>query len=601
MGKIGLKQFSKVLKWIILLYFKISPFRTSFLILSQLLITIRGLILAFILGKLIDRIGIEYASSTPNIAVIYPLLVWLIAYYIVFEGLISELSAYCRRSLRYLSRSNLEIIFYHKLNELGIQTLEQPGMQDRVKRADEWLRDSMYVLDQIVQLISNLGLVITTAIIIYKYIPIMVPLLVIYAVIRFLPDRYFSKQDFNWEIDNTEKLRMIRNLLWSLSDPKELLEIKITNAFSFLDKKVKNFYKWYNEGILKIIKNTHLTGFGLEIGQNIFGVAGYLIIIRKTIFHSLTIGDMVFQFRALDSFANSLSRVLDSITNMYDVGIKMVDVIYVFEAKPINNSGTIKLIKTDKPPEIEFQNVTFRYPNSNTNVFENLNMKFNSGENVALVGHNGAGKTTIVKLLARIYQVTSGRILINGININDLNIEDWYEHIGILFQEYAFYPTLSVKDNIIIGNHKNTNSEKDVVSSATNAEAHEFIMEYKDGYNQILSEQFEGGIRPSTGQKQKIAIARFFFRNPALAIFDEPTSAIDTVSEYNIFNRIYKFFRKKTVIIISHRFSTVRNADTIFVINKGKLIEQGSHKELMEKEGYYAKAFNLQASGYKED
>jgi len=485
------------------------------------------------------------------------------------------------------------------MNELGIQTLELPEMQDKIKRADEWLRDSMHVLEQVVDLIANIVLSIASAVIIYKYIPAMVPLLVIYALIRFLPDRYFSKQDFNWQVENTESSRKARMLSNILADPKELLEIKINSAYNFLDNKVRSFYDWYNAGMIKIIRNTHTTNFSLGIGQSIFGIAGYFVIIRKTILGALTVGDMLFQFRALDNFSGSLSHTLETVSSMYDVAIKMTDVVDVFEATPVHSDGRQKL-DTSKPPEIEFCNVSFKYPNAGTYVFKDLNFKFKSGENVAIVGHNGAGKTTLVKLLARVYRVSKGEILINGININDLQIDNLYKQIGVLFQEYSFYAYLSAKENIIIGNHSKKFTDADVINASINAEAHEFISEYKDGYNQILSEHIEGGIRPSTGQKQKIAIARFFFRNPSLAIFDEPTSAIDAVSEYRIFNKIYKFFRKKTVVIISHRFSTVRNADTIFVINKGKLIEEGSHQMLMRQNGYYAKAFNLQAKGYKE-
>jgi len=598
MKKLNLLQFIKVIKWVISLYMQISPFRTTFLVLSRALQTIRNLVIAFIFGKLIDEVARQIASDNPSLTEIYPFLLYLLIYYVIFEGIINELSTYCRRSLRHLSRRSIEVVFYKKLNEIGIQTLENPGMQNKVKRADEWLRDSEFVLEQIVELISGIALAITSAFVIYKYVPSMVPILVIYAVIRFLPERHFSKLGFNWQVDNTEKSRMNRVLANYLSDPKELLEIKINSAFRYLDQKIEEFYKWYNAGMLRIIKNSHLASFGLGTGQSIFGIAGYLIIIRKTILQNLTLGDMTFQFRAFDSFASSLSGVLDSFTWMYDISIKMTDVVDVFEAVPEYKDGTIKFAKMEAAPEIEFRNVTFRYPGSSKNVFENLNMKFNSGSNIALVGHNGAGKTTIVKLLARVYRSSEGQILINGININDLSIEDWYKHIGILFQEYAFYPSLNVRENIVIGDPEKKSSEKEMLQASINAEADEFIKEYKNGYDQLMSEQYEGGIRPSTGQKQKIAIARFFFRNPKLAIFDEPTSSIDAVSEYRIFNKIYEFFRRKTVLIISHRFSTVRNADIIFVIDKGKIIESGSHDELMKAQGYYANAFNLQAKGY---
>lgn len=168
------------------------------------------------------------------------------------------------------------------------------------------------------------------------------------------------------------------------------------------------------------------------------------------------------------------------------------------------------------------------------------------------------------------------------------------------FQEFNFYRHLSVKENILVGKPMKQMDEKKIIEAAKNADAHNFIMEYKDKYDQIMSEKIEGGIRPSTGQAQKIAIARFFYRNAPLAIFDEPTAAIDAISEYKIFNTIYNFFENKTVVIISHRFSTVRNADRIIVLDKGKIVEEGTHEQLLTKRnGIYRKSYKLQAEGYK--
>jgi len=285
---------------------------------------------------------------------------------------------------------------------------------------------------------------------------------------------------------------------------------------------------------------------------------------------------------------------------MNEFSVKMKDLIALFEMKPTLADGDIKLPYLETPPSIEFRNVSFKYPKANKYVFKNLSFKIESGEEVALVGHNGAGKTTIVKLLARIYPVTKGEILINGININNLARDDWYKNLGILFQEFNFYTHLSVKENILVGKPMKEIDEKKIIEAAKKADAHNFIMEYKNKYDQIMSEKIEGGIRPSTGQAQKIAIARFFYRNAPLAIFDEPTAAIDAVSEYKIFNTIYHFFENKTVIIISHRFSTVRNADRIIVLDKGKIVEEGTHEKLVNKRnGIYRKSYKLQAEGYK--
>jgi ATP-binding cassette subfamily B protein len=313
----------------------------------------------------------------------------------------------------------------------------------------------------------------------------------------------------------------------------------------------------------------------------------------------ISIGSVIFYIRSLDYFTSSLTRMLSTTTYLNEFGIKINDLVKLFEMEPMYKDGHIKLGKLDKAPKIEFKNVSFKYPGSEKYIYQNLNLKINSGERVAIVGHNGAGKTTLVKLIAKIYPANGGEILINGINLSDIKTSEWYKNLGVLFQEFNFYGHLTAKENIYLGNPSEPMDENSIVEAAINADADEFIMEYKKGYDQLLSERYKDGIRPSTGQKQKIAIAKFFYRNAPVAIFDEPTAAIDAVSEYKIFNKIYSFFEKKTVVIISHRFSTVRNADRIIVIEKGKILEEGSHADLLGKNGAYAHAFRLQAEGYR--
>ncbi|KKT69349.1 MAG: ABC transporter, ATP-binding/permease protein [candidate division WWE3 bacterium GW2011_GWB1_44_4] len=256
------------------------------------------------------------------------------------------------------------------------------------------------------------------------------------------------------------------------------------------------------------------------------------------------------------------------------------------------------MAKLKEGPKIALDNVSFSYPNSEKRVLNNVSLTIQAGEKVAIVGHNGAGKTTLVKLLCRIYQPTNGKIVVNVDNLSSLALPSWYQNIGVLFQEFNTYPQLSVKENIYIGNASEQVDEVAIRLAAQSADAAAFIDEFPAKFDQILSEKFKGGIRPSTGQWQKLAIARFFYRNAPLVIFDEPTASIDAVSEYNIFNRIYDFFKQKTVIIISHRFSTVRNADRIIVLDHGEIVEEGTHAALMSNNGYYAKAFTLQAKGY---
>ncbi len=250
-----------------------------------------------------------------------------------------------------------------------------------------------------------------------------------------------------------------------------------------------------------------------------------------------------------------------------------------------------------KPPRIEFREVSFTYPGSSQKVLDKFSLTVEPGQKVAFVGENGAGKTTLVKLLGRFYDIDEGEILIDGVNIKQLDLPSWYETLGVLFQDFIKYE-YPLKDNIRFGNAKLAQDMAAIVEAAKQAGADSVADQLPDKYNQVLGRTFEGGIDISTGQWQKVALARGFYRDARVLILDEPTAAIDARAESEIFERVERLAENKTVLIISHRFSTVRNADKIYVIESGKIIEGGSHEELIQLKGTYATLFNLQAKGY---
>jgi len=597
---LSIKEFIKTIVWIFKIYYEISPSKTILLIITRIIRDARGILYSFFYAKLIDELIKVAQSGTKSFESLIPYLVGLLVYYIFISGLVNNIDRYAYRSIKQISRMRLEIMFAQHLNYLGIQNLEDPDVQNRVSRSSDWLQSTFDMLQETIYFISNLVRVFISGAIILSFFPLMIPILIITTIIKFFPDQYFMKKDFHWQVDNSEKRRIAWSDINTVQNSKDLQEISIVGGYEYFKERYFSFFTSFNNGLLKIIKDKEITNFFLLSLESFVGILAYAVIFYRHIQGLFTLGTATFQIQSLGTFTGSLDSMLSSITIMNEYSVKMKDLITLFEMKPAIKDGNIKLPYLGTPPSIEFKNVSFKYPKANRYVFKDLSFKIESGEEVALVGHNGAGKTTIVKLLARIYPVTKGQILINGIDINNLAINDWYKNLGVLFQDYNFYSHLSVKENIHLGKPTRDLNDKEIIEAAKKADAHSFIMEYKNKYDQIMSEKIEGGIRPSTGQAQKIAIARFFYRNAPLAIFDEPTASIDALSEYKIFNTIYNFFENKTVIIISHRFSTVRNADRILVLEKGKIVEEGTHEQLLTKRnGIYRRSYKLQAEGYK--
>ena len=317
----------------------------------------------------------------------------------------------------------------------------------------------------------------------------------------------------------------------------------------------------------------------------------------------ISIGDFSLYSSQVVSFGSSVSRIANTFGGIYRNTLELEDYYELLDSKKaLDYTKSIKYINNLKNSEksfsVEFKNITFSYPESDKKVFDNFNLKINPGEKIAMVGINGAGKSTLIKLLLRFYDPQSGEVLINNINIKEIDLDQYYLQVGVLFQQFKKYE-MTVKDNVWMGNVEEINNDAEIKDALEESSAMEFVKDYPNKLGQMLGKIFKDGIEPSGGQWQKIALARAFFRNAELLILDEPTSSIDAKAESEIFEKVELLSKDKTVIIISHRFSTVRNADRIVVIDNGKILEQGSHEELISLRGKYAELFELQAKGYR--
>ena len=314
---------------------------------------------------------------------------------------------------------------------------------------------------------------------------------------------------------------------------------------------------------------------------------------------NLLIGTLTFVLTAIGDLRQSLSGLFSNLCRQYQDSLFVTDIFKMLDLKPVVKKLEKSIVlDQNKTSEIVFDNVTFSYPGTKKKVLKNFSLKISPGEKLALVGVNGAGKTTFVKLLCRFYDPDDGRIIVGGHDLKEIDLESWYSQLGAIFQDYARYHFV-VKEAITVGRSGNVSSLEKVKEAAKASEADKFIEEWEKKYESMLGKEFTEGIEPSIGQWQKLALARTFYRDPKVLILDEPTSSIDAEAEAKIFEKLELLPKDRTVILISHRFSTVRQANKIGVIEEGELKELGTHEDLLKLNGTYAHLFNLQAKGYK--
>ena len=332
------------------------------------------------------------------------------------------------------------------------------------------------------------------------------------------------------------------------------------------------------------------------------GTAGYYgayaFIGVETVKGAITIGSLTFLVGSFRQLKSSLEGILNRFTSISQGALYLKDFFQFFDLKPEVASPAAPLPFPNPIREgFVFENVGFRYPSSQKWVFQHLNFKLNAGEKLAIVGENGAGKTTLVKLLTRLYDPTEGRILLDGRDLREYDLTELQRHIGVIFQDYIRL-MMTVQSNIAVGDINQINNLDRIATASERSLAAALIGRLPNGFQQVLGRHFNGGTELSGGEWQKIALARAYMRDSELLILDEPTAALDARAEYEVFQRFAELTRGKMALLISHRFSTVRMADRIVVIENGRLIESGSHETLMAKQGRYAELFQLQARGY---
>lgn len=597
-----MKKFWQTTKRAIVFAWQTSPLLYFGRLVLQIFQGILPLANAFLAGRIINLVVaylVHHQGSTTPIFILTGLSATL-----SFGGqVLSSLDRYWSSITDYRFDMTLQQRLFSQFQRLDQSYYEDPAFNTQLAKVD----DNRYAILQFSNNLFQLTTSLVTLVVAASALVALNPLLLLVLAISVAPVVYIESQASlerwrKWDVIG-EDWRLMWNSRTTLLDPIRVKEIKMTGIYDHLVELWRRYFKKFKDLDIQIERRTlkRRGAAGVLSGVVELGVDIWLLLKVLARGSRFGLGDFQFYRQVVNNFSGSLTGLSTSYQRLQDNQRYIEDVFNLLALAPrVTEPAQPVSLPATQVPEIEVKNISFRYPGTKKYIFKDFSMHIKPGEAVAIVGENGAGKTTLIKLLMRFYDVEEGEILINGHNLKQLKLSDWYRHIGVLFQDFNHYGYLTAGDNIKLGDVSDYKNSRRLTKASQAAGAEQFIEAYPQKYDQILDRSFEQGIEPSGGQWQRIALARAFFRNAGILILDEPTSAIDARGEYEIFQQIAKTQADKTTIIISHRFSTVRNADRIYVMDQGELIESGSHDDLIKiQNGHYRELFEMQAEGYR--
>jgi ATP-binding cassette subfamily B protein len=486
----------------------------------------------------------------------------------------------------------------HHASRLDLASYEDPVFYDKLERARVQATDRIAMIHSIGNILQQFVMATSLSAGIFWFSPWLLALLVVAVVPAFLGESHFAFLGYSLNIRQTPVRRQIDYLRVLGASKESAKELKLFGLSDFITGEYAKLSNEVYDQNVALARRRLWAGSLLSLLSTTGYYGAYAYVVYRTVTGDLSLGTLQFLAGAIAGASANIQTIFATFSSIADQSLFLTDLVEFFKMQPRVQS-TQSAIPAPRPIRsgFQFEQVSFTYPGTERKVLDRLDLRIDPGERIALIGENGQGKTTIVKLITRLYDPNAGRILLDGVDLREYSIEDLHREIGVIFQDFMRYE-MSARKNIGVG-RIDVDAEDEVRLAARKSLADAVIGRLPKGYEQLRGRRFEGGVDLSGGEWQKIALARAYLRDAQLLILDEPTAALDARSEYDVFQRFAELTEGKMALLISHRFSTVRMADRIVVLENGRIAEQGSHSQLMALGKRYAEMFEMQAASYR--
>lgn len=575
-----------------------GPLVVSLGLVFRLISSLIPLAALWITKLIIDGIVLAVSRHQP----VKPLLWWLVAAEFaiaIFGSILGRTIDYVDALLADKYTRHISIRVMKHAAELDLMAYEDPVFYDRLERARVQATDRLGMIQSIGRLVQQVITAASLSVSILVFSPWLLLLLIAGILPAFLGESHFAFLGYARNFRQTPVRRELDYLRVLGGSREAAKELKLFGLKDFLIGRFTRLSDQIYRENVDLARRRLIAGSFLSMIGTAGYYSAYVYVIWRTVTGSLSIGTLTFLTGAIVQASGNIQQIFSSLSSIADQALFLTDLLAFFEMQPTIRSKPHAL-PAPRPivRGFEFRNVSFRYPGTSRLVLNSLDFHLRAGERVALIGKNGEGKTTLVKVMTRLYDPVEGQVLLDGVDLREYKLEDLYREIGVIFQDFMRYE-MTARENIAVGRIDEINNLPLLKTAADKSMADEVIERLPRDYEQMLGRRFENGVDLSGGEWQKIALARAYLRDAQVLILDEPTAALDARSEFEVFQRFAELTAGKSALFISHRFSTVRMADRIVVLENGKIAEDGNHEGLLNLGGRYAEMFEIQAASYR--